>query len=235
MACIPAGEFLRGSDDGPRDERPSAKVDVDAFYMDINEVTVGDYKECMKAGGCKKAGPNYQGFSEPNFPITGVNWFHSSDFCKWKGKRLPTEAEWEKAARGTDGRKYPWGNEKATCKLAIIKEGEPNGCGRGKIWPVGSRAANQFGLFDMAGNSWEWVNDWYSKSYAACGKECEGKNPKGPCGGASPCAGHAERLVRGGSWYWDATWATTTRRRPHFPENKPFHHFGFRCAKDAGP
>jgi formylglycine-generating enzyme required for sulfatase activity len=86
----------------------------------------------------------------------------------------------------------------------------------------------------MSGNAWEWVADWYSKSYQACGKDCQGTNPKGPCQGAAKCPGHPEKVVRSGSWYWDASYATTTKRRSHFPENKPqYHHFGFRCAKDA--
>ena len=83
----------------------------------------------------------------------------------------------------------------------------------------------------MAGNSWERVADWYSPSWAACGADCEGVDPKGPCGGGDPCPGHDERVVRGGSWYWPAKHATTWHRRPHTPANKPvFHHFGFRCA-----
>jgi formylglycine-generating enzyme required for sulfatase activity len=235
MACIPGGEFLRGSDKGPRDERPLAAVFLGPFFMDLREVTNGDYQACVKAPACRKAGPNYKGFSDRAQPITGVSWFDAEAFCRFRGKRLPSEAEWEKAARGTDGRRYPWGDAKATCAMAIIKEGEPNGCGRGKVWPVGSRPKAVHGLYDMAGNSWEWVADWYAPSYKACGAACEGRNPRGPCGGAAECAGATLRVVRGGSWYWDASYATTTKRRSHAPANRPFHHFGFRCAKDAAP
>ena len=233
MACIPAGPFLRGSMKGWKDERPQETVELDAYFMDLNEVTYPDYQDCVKAKACRKGGPNYPHFNGPKQPINGIQWFGAVEFCQWKGKRLPTEAEWEKAARGTDGRTYPWGEEKATCARAIIKEGEPNGCGKGIVWDVGSRPPNPYGLFDMAGNSWEWVQDWYSPSYAACGKDCQGKNPKGPCGGALTCKGHEERIVRGGSWYWDGAYCTTTKRRSHHPGNTPFHHFGFRCAKDA--
>jgi sulfatase modifying factor 1 len=233
MACVPGGDFIRGSEKGFKDERPRETISLDAFFIDLTEVTVGDYKACIASGACHKAGPNYRGFSESKFPITGVSWFDATDFCRSKGKRLPTEAEWEKAARGTDGRRFPWGDEAATCERAIIKEGDPNGCGRGKVWPVASKAPTLYGLYDMAGNVHEWVNDWYSKSYTVCGDDCRGHNPKGPCGGKEPCPGHDERVVRGGSWFWDATWATTTKRRAHVPGNRPFHHFGFRCAKDA--
>jgi formylglycine-generating enzyme required for sulfatase activity len=240
MGCVPAGDFIRGSNDSWKDERPQQTIWLDAFYMDKYEVTYADYKACEAAKVCRHGGPNYRHFDEPTMPITGANWYGADEFCKWKGKRLPTEAEWEKAARGTDGRKYPWGNEVATCERAIIDEGtehgsKENGCKRAKPWPVGSRPPTLYGLYDMAGNVHEWVADWYTPSYKKCGDACSGKNPKGPCGGsAADCPGYEEKVVRGGSWFWDATWATTTKRRSHVPSNHPiFHHFGFRCAKDA--
>jgi formylglycine-generating enzyme required for sulfatase activity len=238
MACIPPGPFLRGTNRGHKDERPQQTLDLDAYFIDRTETTIADYTTCMKAGACEKAGPNYRGFSEPKMPATGINWFEARTYCRWAGKRLPTEAEWEKAARTTDGRTYPWGEERADCTHAIIdeniEEGSPNnGCGTGKIFNVASRAPNPYGLYDMSGNAWEWVNDWYSPNYADCGPDCAGKNPKGPCGGADTCPGHEERIVRGGSWFWSYQWCTTTRRRPHTPENHPFHHMGFRCARDA--
>jgi len=239
LACIPGGSFLRGSDDGPKDTRPQATVWVQTFYMDIYEVTVAQYDACVARGACAKAKTAYSDFSRPRQPKVGITWYHAAAYCKAQGEHLPTEAEWEKAARGTDGRLYPWGNEPATCDRAVIMDERGRSCGvkkqggepdKGRTFEVGTLAANQFGLFDMAGNSWEWVADWYSKSYRACGKDCEGLNPKGPCAGKEPCKGHDERIVRGGSWYWPAEYATTVYRRPHAPDNKPYHHFGFRCA-----
>jgi formylglycine-generating enzyme required for sulfatase activity len=101
---------------------------------------------------------------------------------------------------------------------------------KGRPEPVGSKPPGVYGLYDMAGNSWEWVYDWYSKNWEKCGAECAGVDPKGPCGGLENCHKNRRRVVRGGSWYWEAERATTYHRRSHVPDNKPFHHFGFRCA-----
>jgi formylglycine-generating enzyme required for sulfatase activity len=240
MKCVPEGNFIRGADDDATDQRPRSTVWVSTFFMDTHEVTNAKWKECVAAGKCRKtAGPargsGYVHFSGPNQPIVGVSWFDARDYCAWKGRRLPTEAEWEKAARGPDGNVYSWGNEKATCERAILEENGKKGCGHGKPpkWgtaDVGSKAAGAYGLFDMAGNSWEWVQDWYTKSYAACGKACEGRDPKGPCDGADTCDGFRHRSVRGGSWWWPWKQSRGAWRRAHLPGNKPFHHFGFRCA-----
>jgi formylglycine-generating enzyme required for sulfatase activity len=236
MKCIPEGDFIRGSEDQAADQRPQSTIWVGTFFMDEKEVTNKQWKECVAAGKCrKKAGPSYKGFSRAAQPIVGVSWFDARDYCAWVGRRLPTEAEWEKAARGPDGNIYSWGNERATCKLAIIEEGKEKGCGEGEPpkWAtadVGSRAAGAYGLYDMAGNSWEWVQDWYTRSYKDCGKDCEGPDPKGPCAGADDCPGHRHRSVRGGSWWWPWKYARGSWRRAHLPGNKPFHHFGFRCA-----
>jgi len=242
MACIPGGPFLRGVKGGRHPPaRPQAKVWVQTFYMDTYEVTYGAYKACEKEGRCRKAGPNYRDFDNPRQPITGVNWFDAKKYCEVHGKHLPTEAEWEKAARGTDGRLYPWGDEPATCERAVIMDGRGRSCGVrqrskthadvGRPEPVGTRPPNPYGLYDMAGNSGEWVADWFTPSWRACGKACLGVDPKGPCEGRVPCEGYTDKVVRGGSWFWPASYATTVYRRPHVPANRPiFHHFGFRCA-----
>ncbi|RME93260.1 MAG: formylglycine-generating enzyme family protein [Candidatus Hydrogenedentota bacterium] len=244
MSCIPGGTFIRGSnllvkklDTGKlvRDEAPPAKIYVSAFLMDKKEVSLKEFQECQKAGKCRKsARPNYLwARRNPNGPMLGVSWYDAQDYCHYRGKRLPTEAEWEKAARGPNGDMYPWGNEKPTCKLAIIKENGKRGCGTGITHDVGARGPFRYGLYDMAGNAHEWVADWYSESYEKCGKACFKKNPKGPCDGKEPCPGYHEKVVKGGSWYWEWDKARASWRRPHDPHNSPrYHHFGFRCAKD---
>lgn len=240
MSCIPAGEFIRGSNDGPKNTHPQEKIYLQTFYMDQYEVTVEQYEACVKSGKCKKQKTAYYDYSRPKQPKVGIDWYAADTFCKVMGKHLPTEAEWEKAARGIDGRLYPWGNKKATCKEAVIKDHRGRSCGvkklkgkhpeKGRTLVVGSRPPFLYKLYDMSGNSWEWVADWYSRSYKHCGASCQGKNPKGPCEGAKTCPGHVHKIVRGGSWYWPAEHATTIYRRPHVPHNNPYHHFGFRCA-----
>ena len=244
MACIPGGPFLRGSKFGPRYSRPLQKIWLQTFYMDRFEVTVEAYVACVKAGKCKAAKTLYGDFSRPRQPKVGVTWYDAVRFCKAMGKRLPTEAQWEKAARGTDGRKYPWGNDDCSCKRAVIKDKRGRSCGvkkrggspkKGRTFVVGSKPAAIHGLHDMAGNAWEWVLDWYSPSYKACGAACQGVDPKGPCQGAETCKGHRQRVVKGGSWYWSCERAATYVRRQHYPINKfpNYHHFGFRCAASA--
>jgi len=242
MKCIPGGPFLRGSNSPGMeedthksigDESPQESVVLDTFYLDTYEVTYAQYQDCVHAKGCSPAGPVYKDYDGPGMPMLGLNWFQARDYCHWKNRRLPTEAEWEKASRGEKGDLYPWGNEPSTCERAIIQENGVKGCGTGKTWKVGSRPAYRYGLFDMAGNAWEWVNDWYSESYTACGESCRGRNPQGPCQGNDACPGHEKKMVKGGAWWWDGEYSRASNRRAHFPINQPYHHFGFRCAMDA--
>jgi len=245
MACVPGGDFGRGMDGGPADAAPAARVFVQTFYMDRYEVTFGEYQACFARGKCPRAHPNYPDFDHPKQPMTGLRWSDAVAFCEAVGKHLPSEAEWEKAARGPDGAIYPWGDAPADCARAVIEDERGKSCGVpqrhgpapevGRPEVVGSRPTGHYGLFDMAGNSWEWVQDWYSPSYAACGAPCSAPDPRGPCGGLSPCAEHTKRVVRGGSWFWGPAHATGYYRRAHTPENAPvFHHFGFRCAASVG-
>lgn len=244
MACIQGGWFLRGTDDGPKDTRPASRVWLQTFYMDVYEVTNRRWEACQKARKCGYGKPYYNDYSRPEQPIVGVSWYAAVQYCEAQGGHLPTEAEWEKAARGPDGALHPWGDEPATCERAVIRDATGRSCGtlkakgrgapqKGRTFVVGTRPAGVYGLYDMSGNSWEWVADWYTKSYAACGEDCLGEDPRGPCGGKEPCKRYRRRIVRGGSWYWVASYATSVWRRYHVPGNKPFHHFGFRCAASA--
>jgi formylglycine-generating enzyme required for sulfatase activity len=207
--------------------------------MDIHEVTHAQYKACELAKTCPPAGPRYDDYDRPRQPIVGVSWYDAVAYCTAHGKHLPTEAQWEKAARGPDGALHPWGDEPANCERAVIKEKGRRSCGvrkqgdrpdKGRTFEVGARPPGAYGLHDMSGNAWEWVADWYSPSYARCGSACAGPDPRGPCDGAEPCARHHEKIVRGGSWYWEAAYATAIYRRAHYPKNRPYHHYGFRCA-----
>ena len=259
MVCIPGGRFSRGLDDDdhrceqlgqPPSRRPAsqpaAEVTVSAFFMDETEVTVAAYRACVAAGDCKAVRPLYSDFFADAQPMTGVSWYEARAYCDARGKRLPTEAEWERAARGPAGWRTSFGNEPVSCEVAVIRNDEGRSCGvrkkgsdgeKGKVLPVASRPAGAYGLFDMMGNAEEWVADWWTESYEACGEACLGEDPEGPCGGGGEACGKLSfKVVRGGSWYWGASHATAHHRRRHFPFNLPpdYHHFGFRCAVSPG-
>jgi formylglycine-generating enzyme required for sulfatase activity len=229
MVCIPGGPFLRGNAGHPT-ERPAAGVTVSTFFIDRFEVTNAEFRACMEAGACRLM-HHYDGFNEPDQPVVAVNWVNAAAYCAWVEKRLPTEAEWEKAARGTDGRTYPWGEEPPTCERAHYRDCDPR-----TSRPVGSFAPGPWGIHDMAGNAYEFVQDWFAPCYAgcpgACGDACTGTDPRGPCGGAEHCPGYDKRALRGGSWFWEADQLRTTQRRGMRPTSGG-HRLGFRCAVDA--
>ncbi|MGQ0696477.1 MAG: formylglycine-generating enzyme family protein, partial [Nitrospiraceae bacterium] len=164
MVLVPAGEFTMGSDNGDEDESPIHRVYVNAFYIDKFEVTNGRFAKFVDAiqseppwGFADKDTP----VTDANRPVRWVNWMDAMSYCLWAGKRLPTEAEWEKAARGTDGRLYPWGNDPPTSAHAVfgLKEGDAE-----TVSLIGNRMKGQspYGAHDLAGNLYEWVTDWYA-------------------------------------------------------------------------
>ncbi len=165
---IPAGPFTRGSTRGADDERPVRVQKVTAYRIDRTEVTRAMYADCVAARKCRPTPELAQLLHEPNLPMTHVNWHEARAFCSWAGGRLPTEDEWEKAARGRDTREYPWGEE-PDCSRAnwgnFENEGPCAGKNPGKPAPVGSypEGASPFGVLDMAGNVWEWVADKYDR------------------------------------------------------------------------
>ena len=231
MCLIPAGPFWMGCNDGLEsscspDEKPYHEVTLDGYYMDQTEVTQSAYNECYDAGKCDA--PCWFDPSSPDEPVVCVTWFEAAAYCAWAGKRLPTEAEWEKAARGTDGRKYPWGNEYATCDYAVINDGV-RGCGTYWPWDVCSKSPagdSPYGLCDMSGNVMEWVSDWYDDEYYRHDPE---PNPTGPDSG-----GYNFRAVRGGC-YFDAIDQDDLRAsgRSCHSDYSAERYIGFRCAKDA--
>lgn len=254
MGCVPGGIFILGSNstDWKTESYDLSSfsehtVELSTFLIDKTEVTNQDYQACVAVGKCQPQWSNYPHLREPNQPQLKVDWYQAKAYCEAQGKRLPTEAEFEAASRGPNREMYPWGNQIANCNLAVIKDESGRGCqgqklpgfhqtpnsfkDTGSTWDVGSRQAYRYGLYDMSGNAQEWVSDWFAPTLEACGQACLGKDPKGPCHGSDVCQGFIEKLVKGGSWYWGPIAARAASRRPHFPENKPIHHFGFRCAK----
>lgn len=225
MMYVPEGGFLMGSEGGDSDESPVHTVYLDAYWIDQTEVTNAQYQQCVEDGACSlpdETGSysrnNYYGNSAyADYPVIDVNWNQANDYCEWAGRRLPTEAEWEKAARGTDGRTYPWGEKSPSADLANY-----NG-NVGDTTEVGSypAGASPYGALDMAGNVLEWVADWYDEDYYASSPL---ENPQVPAGGDY-------RVIRGGSWWW---WeGLRTAYRTSYDNADSNLRIGFRCAMDA--
>ena len=173
LLYVPAGNFLMGSTDADPNAQPNEKpqhaVYLDAFWIDQTDVTNAMYSKCVNAGVCNQPTElnsstysNYYGNSEfDNYPVMNITWYMANTYCKWVGRQLPTEAQWEKVARGTDGRMYPWGS---TAPDTTLLNYNPDG---GDTTAVGSypKGVSPYGALDMAGNVWQWVADWYSATY----------------------------------------------------------------------
>ncbi|NWF97588.1 MAG: SUMF1/EgtB/PvdO family nonheme iron enzyme [Nitrospirae bacterium] len=215
MVLIPAGEFYMGTDDRTFDpiERPKHKVYLDAFYIDKYEVTQKQYYEVM--------GENPSFWLGSDLPVDSVSWKEAKTFCEKIGKRLPTEAEWEKAAKG--GTNDKWAGTSDMNKLEEYIWIHDTGANM-KTHPVGLRKPNAYGVYDMSGNVWEWVSDWYGESYYSKSPE---KNPQGPEKGFM-------KILRGGNWDSHIYEVRTTSRYPKNPDAK-YCNNGFRCAKSVEP
>ncbi len=215
---VPAGEFEMGfSNTG---NAPKHTVYLDAFWMDQIEVTNAMYLQCMQAGGCSAPAVVNETYSQWIFrehPITYVTWFQAEAYCAWANRRLPTEAEWEKAARGTDGRAYPWGNEAPNPRLANFEETLFHEAISAYRYPLG---ASPYGVLNMSGNVREWVFDWYADDYY---QNSPYANPQGP-----PTGG--ERSLRSGSYNEDRREIRVFHRYNHVPDS-PGLSRGFRCAQ----
>ncbi|GKS57480.1 hypothetical protein YTPLAS18_10070 [Nitrospira sp.] len=226
MVLVPAGEFWMGSLEvqGDKNEHPRHRVHLDAFYIDKYEISVFRYHKFVQA---TSALPGYWGHvnlaNHGNLPVVGVDWFNAEAYCRWAGKRLSTEAEWEKAARGTDGRTYPWGNEEPTPTRAIFGRKSIRNVYDEALRSVDSLEAGRspYGAYHLAGNVWEWVADWYAKDYY---RQSPGRNPTGPSNGLY-------RVLRGGSWRNDPRHLRSALRTMNEPSDWA-DSIGFRCAQD---
>ncbi len=228
MVSIPGGTFEMGSSfGGEDDERPVTRVTVSGYCLDRTEVTVRAYAQCVSAGSCSTSGTdqdsrcNFRHSDRGEHPMNCVDWSQAEAFCRWRGGRLPTEAEWEYAARGTDGRTYPWGNDAPTDSRLRWSGGCGSAACIGGTAPVGRypSGASPFGVQDMAGNVWEWVSDWYGAYPGG-----SSSNPRGAYQGSS-------RVVRGGSWSSVGPSGVRAADRVRLEPAYRNYNLGFRCAR----
>jgi formylglycine-generating enzyme required for sulfatase activity len=219
MNLVPDGTLQRGSlgNESEEDETPATTVRLPAFYLDRYEVTNAQYAACVQAGVCRPPLElDRSRFGGPRQPVVGVDWFDATAYCRWSGKRLPTEAEWERAARGSERQLYPWGNGRPNCSQAIFAL-----CDRYGPAEIGGRpeGAGPYGNQDLAGNVWEWVQDWYAPRYYSSDTET---NPTGPPAGR-------QRVLRGGSWHFGTRYIRAANRHRDHPAHRTAW-YGFRCA-----
>ena len=226
MIEIPAGPYIMGSDQGPPDENPPHRVDITSFWIDELEITAGQFQLCVDAKACAaaaaSAGCNGSVADRADHPINCIDWLQAQSYCTWADKRLPTEAEWEKAARGTDGRRFPWGQTRPTPQLLNYGNNIGSTTEVG-IYPDGT---SFYGIHDMGGNVSEWTADYYAADYYSRSPDA---NPSGPESGDS-------RVARGSSWKIgvpeDALTATV---RIRLLESSVDNSIGVRCARTETP
>ncbi len=238
MVLIPAGPFSMGSNDGLPNERPEHPVTLEAFYIDRQEITIAQYAAFLSATQ-RKAPPTWDEEAVANAgdrPVVGVNWFDAEAYCKWAGERLPTEAEWEKAAKGPESRRYPWGDMQPFVDIANYNRGlwvnetvtlnaVTSGVeGMSVRHGLKEGGRSPYGLFHMAGNAAEWVADWYDREYYA---QAPAANPSGPAAGE-------KRVIRGGSWA-DLPAALRVSARMSAEPDFRDRTVGFRCASTRPP
>jgi len=214
LLYVPEGEFLRGSEEDEPDEKPQRSIYLDAFWIDKTEVTNEMYAACVNGGECRPPEANgsftrnsyYDNPEYNNYPVIEISWEDARTYCEWTGRRLPTEAEWEKAARGTEGQTYPWGDQSPSEDLLNFSFNV------GDTTEVGSylAGASPYGALDMAGNVWEWTADWYDADYY---KDAPERNPQGPDTGGS-------RVLRGASWSNAARWVRAGIRGRNAPADR---------------
>jgi formylglycine-generating enzyme required for sulfatase activity len=231
MELVPAGSFSMGygnTDIADQDtgETTVHTVNISAFYMDKYEVINAFYKACVDSGNCQPPVNTsaYDNQSFADYPVVYVNWDMANAYCSWRNARLPTEAEWEKAARGTDGRIYPWGNNSPDSTRANFNN-------QGGAIRVGNyeNGKSPYGIYDMAGNVWEWVSDWFQTNYYAT----LSNNVSDPQGPDSP-DNDTGRVIRGGAWFNTGKSIRSTLR--NYIDPSLAHPFvGFRCARSAAP
>ena len=232
MVLIPAGKFVMGYDGSDENQKPAHAVSLGAYYIDKYEVSNAQYDAFVTMTSAQV--PRYatdSNLNQPNQPVVGVTWVETNAYCALAGLRLPTEAEWEKAARGSDGRLYPWGTRLPNGMLANFADKNADldwrdlsfDDGYGFSAPVGSYVSgvSPYGVHDLSGNVWEWVSDWYGADYY---KQSPEANPTGPTNGVN-------RVIRGGSWYSQVTALGSAFRLFHEPGHGTLY-VGFRCVKD---
>jgi formylglycine-generating enzyme required for sulfatase activity len=248
MLLVPGGTFKMGADEGGEgDEHPAHDATVRSFWLDKTEVTQAAYEECVAAKVCTAADPEilatFHGlFRGPQRPVVGISWFAAREYCKWKGKRLPGEAEFERAVRGDDGRRFPWGNDPPTKERAVFATNNPEDVG---THPAGR---GPYGHDDLAGNVWEWIEDDYDPLAYTRATAKDGK--AGSCDeiiaaqnklrsdsrqgftGTNPIPTDCEKSIRGGAYNYPAQGLRSTNRI-HHPARFKLRMTGVRCAKDA--